>query len=258
MENIYAAAKDRGIKIGELERFAGLSTGYLSKLSKEGNTAVPGIDSLQLIAEKLGISIDCLLNVNYKNLSADEKYVILFLDRLMLKTEAGRITWEIEGASFLNTNKTGENFVHPLFLPIPSAIEDPETGDMVDYVANTYQSRFLQNAEVNYFLNCYHCEFGSRGEMLYLMKFSPNDWNYPKPEIEIENPKSSIESHQEIEVYILDSGGKVNPLCTTYRAGTEIVKVLNKLYATVSAKGNSICVSSYVKGIIEEFMNYDF
>ena len=96
MDNIYAIAKDKGIRIGELEKVAGLSAGYLSKLSKEGNTAVPGIESLSLIAQTLGVSIDALLSVDYKELNDDEKYLAAFIEKLIRGTESNMLAWEIE------------------------------------------------------------------------------------------------------------------------------------------------------------------
>ena len=87
MDNIYAIAKDKSIKIGDLEKKAGLSTGYLSKLSKEGNTAIPGIETLSTIADALSVSMDYLVSVNYRELNKDEKYVSSFIEKLIKGTE---------------------------------------------------------------------------------------------------------------------------------------------------------------------------
>ena len=43
MSAIYAIAKEKGVKIGDLEKEANVSTGYLSKLNKEENTSSPSI-----------------------------------------------------------------------------------------------------------------------------------------------------------------------------------------------------------------------
>ena len=44
MNNINTLIKDKNIKIGELENSIGISTGYLSKMSKADNESMPGID----------------------------------------------------------------------------------------------------------------------------------------------------------------------------------------------------------------------
>lgn len=255
MDNIYAIAKDKGIKIGELERTAGLSAGYLSKLSKEGNTAVPGIDSLLLIAQTLGVSIDALVSVDYRDLNSDEKYLAAFIEKLISGTELKKITWEIEGAAFLNTNDTGGNFDHPLFLPTPSVIEDPASGELVDYVANVYQSRFLRFNDVNSFDNCYHCEFGKGGDKLYMMKLNLGDKNYPKDEAEFDDSRYKYVSHEEVELYIIDAHAKVNPLCSTFSVGKEMKKLIEKLYAAVYGGGRFIGMSSETKRAIDRFMD---
>ena len=258
MDNIYAIAKDKGIKIGDLEKAAGLSAGYLSKLSKEGNTAVPGIDSLLLIAQALGISIDALVSVNYKDLNKDEKYLAAFIEKLISGTESRKITWEIEGAAYLNSNDTGEGFEHPLFISVPSVIENPASGDLVDYVGNVYQSRFLRINDVNSFDNCYHCELGKGGDTLYMMKLNLGDKNYPKEDGEFDISKYSYISHEEVELYIVDTHGKVNPLCSTFSVGQEMKKLIEKLYAAVYGDGRFIGMSSETRRTIDRFMNLEW
>ena len=258
MENIYAIAKDKGIKIGDLERTAGLSSGYLSKLSKEGNTAVPGIESLLLIAGALGVSIDYLLSVDYKELNGNEKYVIAFIEKLIKGTELRKLSWEIDGAAYLNTNKTGESFEHPLFLKVPSVTEDMETGRFINYTANVYQSRFLRSSEINYFENGYHCELGESGDTLYMMKLCPGDRNYPIEEIDFDSPDISDQPHEEIELYIVTTEGKVSSLCSTYSSGVNMKTMLKKLYSTVFGDGRFISMASETKNIIDRFMGTEW
>ena len=257
MDNIYAVAKDKGIKIGDLERKAGLSAGYLSKLSKEGNTAVPAIDSLLVIAQTLGISIDALVSVEHKKLNKNEKYLEAFINKLIRGTESGVITWEIEGGFYLNSNATGENFEHPLFLPIPSATPDPVTGDLVDYVANVYQSRFLRFSSRISFDTCYHCELDESGNILYMMKIFPDDKNYPERDIE-EILREPGVGHEEIELYIVDHDNKVKTLCSTYAVGKEMRKIIEKLYSKVSEFGTFLSLPSDTKSIIDDFMNLNW
>ena len=93
MSTIYAIAKEKGIKIGDLEKNAGASAGYLSKLSSDGNTATPSIELLLAIADNLGVTIDMLVKTEYDELSENEKYVLKFLDRLIKETKSGVLGW---------------------------------------------------------------------------------------------------------------------------------------------------------------------
>lgn len=258
MDNIYAIAKEKGIKIGELEKYAGLSTGYLSKLNKEGNTAVPGIDSLSLIAEKLGISIDTLISVNYKELDSNERYVSGFITKLIKGTECGKVAWEIEGGAYLNSSTTGAGFEHPLFTSMPSATVDPVSDELVSYVANEYQSRFTAISDVKSFGNSYHCELGEDGNKLYMMKLFLGDKNYPELSleemVELDKAGKSYISHEEIEIYLVDKFGRVRPLCSTFSARAEMKDVINKLYAAVQGNSKQVHLTAETKSIIDDFM----
>ena len=96
MSAIYAIAKEKGVKIGDLEKEANVSTGYLSKLNKEENTSSPSIELLVAVARVLGVTIDMLVYSEYEGLSSNEKYMLKFLDRLIKKTLSGELQWEKE------------------------------------------------------------------------------------------------------------------------------------------------------------------
>ena len=83
MSAIYAIAKEKGVKIGDLEKEANVSTGYLSKLNKEENTSSPSIELLLAVARVLGVTIDMLIYSEYEGLSSNERYMLKFLDKLI-------------------------------------------------------------------------------------------------------------------------------------------------------------------------------
>lgn len=84
------------IKIGDLEREAELSSGYLSKLNKEDNKAVPSIDILLPIANALGVSLDILVSVNYEELGENEIYFSNLIDKLIVRTEKQNVVWGLK------------------------------------------------------------------------------------------------------------------------------------------------------------------
>lgn len=258
MDNIYAIAKDKKIKIGDLEKEAGLSSGYLSKLNKEDNKAVPSIDTLLPIANALGVSLDFLVSVNYEELGENEIYFSNFIDKLMVGTEKQKVVWEIESGSYLNTNSEGSGFVHPLFIACPSVVEHPETGQLIDYIRNIYQSRFLAINDINCFDNCYHCELSST-QSLYMMKFELGSENYKsEDEDPFERAMRNNQTHIEIELYIIDNRKNVNPLCSTISVEGEMRELIFRLYNMVASDKRTINVSSSVKGVIDSFMKLDW
>lgn len=255
MDNIYAIARDRKIKIGDLERKAGVSSGYLSKLNKEENTATPGVELLLHIANVLGVSMDFLVSANYTELGENEIYFAHFIDKLMIGTEKQKVVWEIESGAYLNSNIEGEGFTHPLFINAPSVIEHPETGRLIDFVKNIYQSRFLAIDDVRKFGNCYHCELSS-SQKLYMMQLHLGNENYNNGEVRI--PWQEEKEHIEIELYLVDNRGNVSPLCSTFSVEGEMRDLIWKMYEMVSADRRTINVSSAVKGVIDDFMKLDW
>ncbi len=256
MDNIYAIAKDKKIKIGDLEKEAGVSGGYISKLNKEDNKAIPSIEILLSIAKVLGVSLDFLVSVNYAELGENEIYFSTFIDKLILGTEKQKVVWEIESGSYLNSNMEGDGFEHPLFISIPSVVEHPETGHLIDIVKNTYQSRFLAIDDVCKFGNCYHCEL-SKKQKLYMMKVYLGDANYSSEE-ELRICYYTKPEHMEIELYIVDERNNVSPLCSTFSVEGEMRELIKKMYDMVSTDRRTINVSSNVKGIIDDFMKLEW
>ena len=64
IENVYAEAFAQGVTIGELERAAGVCSGYLSHIRKD-HAIIPGLDKAAAIARRLGVPLDSLLLEEY-------------------------------------------------------------------------------------------------------------------------------------------------------------------------------------------------
>ena len=267
MDNIYSIAKDKKIKIGDLEKTADVSAGYLSKLNKEDNTAVPNTDMLMAIATALGVSLDFLVSVDYSTLGDNEKYFANFIDKLISGTEKQKLAWEIESGAYLNSNREGESFDHPLFIASPSVVEHPETGRLIDYIQNVYQSRFLTTTEYISFGNSYHCEL-SHTQRLYMMYVLPSEKNYVRTAEE--HRDFAFDSYQtidgvtakvnpaEVELYLVDLRNSVSPLCSTFTVEGKLRDLIFKLYSIVSGDRRTVNVSSKVKNAIDEFMRLDW
>ena len=82
INNIYSLAKERGIKIGDLEEGSGMSKGYLSRVAKPDYQGSPSIEMLDAVARQLGVGIDFLVNFDPDTLSENEQFVMKFVDKL--------------------------------------------------------------------------------------------------------------------------------------------------------------------------------
>ena len=135
--NIYHLLKVREIKVGELESYVGVSAGYISRINKEQSTK-PGLEFIIKVADKLGVTVDELLSVNFEGLTNTELYIINFLNKLTEDTRAEKLLWERESAEYLNRLDSDGfgNVDHYLFS--------------VESVKHVHEDRVLVNDEVVY------------------------------------------------------------------------------------------------------------
>lgn len=105
------------VKIGQIEKEAGIRLGYMSRLEKDGNTAEPSVEFIVTAAKLLKVSLDTLVSINLTGLTPTEQYIVNFFDKLKADTLADKLDWNRQTASNLNNiepNYDGSIW-HPLF-----------------------------------------------------------------------------------------------------------------------------------------------
>lgn len=241
MSAIYAIAKEKGVKIGDLEKEAGVSTGYLSKLNKEENTSSPSIELLVAAAQLLGVTVDMLIYSEYEGLSANEKYILKFLDKLVNDTLSGELQWEKETKKqLLNVDcgyDQGEAYAaHPLFV----ATELPPDEEKRLHLKPRYYSRFFPDGETLIAGDGFHAVLAPSDAELYIMK--------------VENKESHMEiGYDQFEVYLV-SRGSVKPLgCSDFVCG-EVSRQIRNLYKVIVDADSNLGINDEVKGIIDLYM----
>ena len=105
------------VKIGQIEKEAGIRLGYMSRLEKDGNTSEPSMEFVVTAAKLLKVSVDTLISVDLTGLTPTEQYITSFFDKLKEDTLKDRLDWNRETAFNLNRMEPDRNgFVyHPLF-----------------------------------------------------------------------------------------------------------------------------------------------
>lgn len=99
MSNIDFLLKRKGVKIGELENFVNVSTGYFSRIrNSESDETCPNIDVLAMTAVKLDCSLAGLLYSDYAALSDTELFIIDSINNVIKKTTRESIVWERKSA----------------------------------------------------------------------------------------------------------------------------------------------------------------
>lgn len=105
------------VKIGQIEKEAGIRLGYMSRLEKEGNTSKPSMEFIVSAAKLLKVSVDTLISVDLTGLTPTEQYLVNFFDKLKSDTLQDRLDWNRETAFNLNRIEPDMDgcVYHPLF-----------------------------------------------------------------------------------------------------------------------------------------------
>ena len=112
MKNINFLIKRKNMKIGELEAELGVSTGYLSRISKHDNDSIPNIDLIWKVAQKLEVSIDSLVGGEFESSNDNLLFIVNFLHSLIEDTDQHECEWE----KFSTYDKLQEKYG---FSPLP-------------------------------------------------------------------------------------------------------------------------------------------
>ena len=243
-ENINHLLKESGKKIGELENECGVSAGYISRTSKEGN-AKPGIDFIFNVAQALKVSMDTLLKEHLNDLTPTEKYLISFIEKLYSDTLADKLDWESESADYLNNLEPdfNGNVGHPLY-DVKTFYEESECEYPEEVTKPIFESRsFGYNTYVNG--TCYYIKL-KNNSTLYLMNISKNIYHGNDEDI----------SAKEMWLYA-PREGRAQYLCND-KGDSIITDLLNNLYEVVEQRQKHPKIKKSFKTIIDAFMEDDF
>ena len=245
MSTIYAIAKEKGIKIGDLEKEANVSAGYFSKLNKEDNTATPSVELLVAVSNVLGVTVDLLIDSEYEGINTNEKYILNFIDKLIQHTESGYLNWKKETKKeLLNVGYTGDGnclyAMHPLFEVGEVSEIGPSGYPESSHMETYYNSRFYQDGETKIAGCGYHTALTKDAD-IYVMK------------VDNEEAHAGIE-YDQYEIYIIKKGN-VEPLCCNEFVCTSIATQIDKLYTTISELEANLGINDIVKSVIDAFMD---
>ena len=113
-KNIQYLAAKQGKKIGELEKAADVSPGYVSRMLKEtGKNSAPIVELMLVASKEFGVSVDDLISRRMDAVHPSERYLKEFFGKLKDDTLAGNISWTIELKETLAHR--GDEFRHPRF-----------------------------------------------------------------------------------------------------------------------------------------------
>lgn len=94
-ENIKALARWYGFKIGDIEKEAGVSQGYLSRLANDSrNDSSPIIDLLLTASDKFKVTIDSLASMDFNKIADSNKMRLHgFFETILYLSNRGCLDW---------------------------------------------------------------------------------------------------------------------------------------------------------------------
>lgn len=100
LRNIDVRRNELNYKVGDLEKKLNVSPGYFSRLSKNSES-LPNTELVMKASEVLDISMDILLKYDLLGITKTDKYLNVFIRKLLEDTIAGRVEW-IEEKSIID------------------------------------------------------------------------------------------------------------------------------------------------------------
>ncbi len=226
-KNIRFLATQKGIKIGELEAEAQVSSGYLSRMLKieDGGTSSSLMDLIVLASSKLDISVDSLLEMDYQNLTPNETYLDHFFEHIFQETQEGSRSWNFETEDML--------LQYPGKYPSPFVIAQY---DNMDYVGVAFESKFNPKARLG--SGCVYSAIN--GHLLYIVKT-------------IE--EGAFGDEFGYEVYMSDNQKKDTDAMVRTFPEDALYSIIDNIFKEASKASHQVKITRNVRTIIDTYLN---
>lgn len=232
------------VKIGQIEKEAGVRLGYMSRLEKEGNTSEPSMEFIVSAAKLLRVSLDTLISVDIAGLTPTEQYIVKFFDKLKADTLADKLDWHIESPDYLNRLEGDINgsVDHPLFwmetFYEESECEYPEEVTRIVFSSHSFGPKTFICGD------CFNLKM-KNGTMLYLMDIEKS--------VHKVNDQSAYA--KEIWTYTPRVGCK---FLVCNKDETPIAPLVDTLYSVIKERMQHPKLDKDVMSAIDSFMKDDW
>lgn len=157
VSNITHLAKSNDIRLGELEKMLGISTGYISRTAKENTNKRLSIDVVWKLSQFFNVSIDELVSHDLRLPSETTALLCRFIAKLSSQTMIDEIEWTCEGGYMCENS--------PL-LQSMTLLTEEDDGTVVYHPEHMNQSY-----RWTLFEDVYSCDAINEGEKLVIIAF---------------------------------------------------------------------------------------
>lgn len=240
IENLRELLKISGTKIGQIEKEAGCTVGYLSRLDKEGNKNDPSIEFIVTAAKMLGVSLDKLLFDKIATLTPTEEFLMGFVTQLIFDTKEDNVTWKRQTAEevmYCNPYAANDFGINN---PLMSPHYEEDNGNAYQDGTIEYFSRFTHNA-LRPVGNSYYVDMPDGKNTLYLMKVEPEEGGKKDETI--------------MELYLVSKVSGPQPICSTQQVCEEVRKKVENLYSEIEIAFSHVHISDETRSAIQQYMD---
>ena len=162
VSNITYLAKSNEIRLGELEKMLGISTGYISRTARENANKRLSIDVVWKVAKFFDVSIDDLISRDFRIPSETADLLRQFIVKLSTQTMLDEIEWDCEGGYICESS--------PMLFRFPLFTEEND-GTVIYHPDHMNQSlKWTLAGDV------YSCSSISKGQCLVIIAFQAEQY----------------------------------------------------------------------------------
>lgn len=239
--NIRFLLKEKNdVKIGQIEKEAGVSLGYMSRMEKPENTSEPSVEFIVTAARMLNVSLDVLLFTDMAAMNPTEKYLAKLMQKLNKDTIEDKLEWHRHSADSLNRMETDMNgyVEHPLF-DMESFYEQGETEyptlvERVVFTSHTFDCHTTIHDD------CFSLSMKGKST-LYLMDISESVYR-------INDPNAFAK-----EIWIFTPGVGTQFL-TSNRDISQLAELVELLFDTVKKGAKHPKIKKDIKSVLDAFL----
>ena len=237
LKNFRHYLNKAGVKLGDVERKAGVTAGYISRLESGKISADPSIEFILTAANLLGVSVEQLVNEEYAELSPTEEYIVKVIETMIEDTAADKIVWYKETPwelECIGADYEG-NTDHPLF----SAVYGSGESGYPEPKGTGYNSLF------------------PRGDVAVEGNFYHGTLPATKSTVYITNIKEELfgKSNIILEMYMVDEKQRVKPICASDVCCVRVKNSMEALYREIETASSHLHIDDSVRNAFDMYMD---
>ena len=243
LSNVKRIAKEKNVKIGDIENDSGNSIGYMARLSKANSLALPNTDFIITASKLLNVSLDEILKKPSKPFNSKEQIIDEFSKKIYKLTEEEKINWgKTSKERFQGYSGSKKSTKYPLAeIDVGEYVDS--YGDISTGLIEVYKSSFGESGYVDLEGDIAFASFDESGNKIYIAPVKYRKDNKTPSEKVI------------YEIYITDKNDKnIKPLCNTENVIDEIETIVEKLYKEAVMKSTNINVDEDTESILKSFL----